>query len=88
MPTCKSEAPDMLRLWLLSNERTIRWFSIMIGVSETTVHSWLSNRTRPHISNMILINDLTGVSVNSWLSLEEVKGIFEGRNRIEQYRNK
>ena len=62
---------ERLKELRLSKNLSVRQFSKMIGVRDTTVLRWESNTIEPSISKIITISKLFDVSADYLLGLED-----------------
>jgi len=52
---------DILRTWLLSEERSMSWLARKCNVSPAAVKGWLDGKHKPSKKHRDMIKDITGV---------------------------
>ena len=52
---------DILRIWLLSEERSMSWLARKCNVSPAAVKGWLDGKHKPSKKHRVMIKDITGV---------------------------
>jgi hypothetical protein len=85
MAAPKTKGQRSLKKWLSDHERSVTWFARMIGVTTTTMHSWLALRSRPGDLHAELIEALTGNSRHDWLTAKEKVEWVAAKKRIADY---
>ena len=85
MAVLKTEGRVALRGWLSKHERSVSWLARMLGVSTTTIHSWLSGKSRPLHFHRECIEDLTRIASCEWFTKKELAIMNESKKRIASY---
>lgn len=85
MSTIETNGKTMLREWLKRHERSVSWCARTLGVSSTTLHSWLAGRSRPQNHHREIIYSLTYITTAFWDTPKEIQEACEARQRIEEY---
>ena len=53
-----------LEIWLITNERSMRWLARKCNVSPAAVKGWLDRKHHPSKKHRVMIKDITGVEVS------------------------
>ena len=53
---------DILRIWLFSEERIMRWLARKCNVSPAAVKGWVDGKHKPSKKHRNMIKDITGIN--------------------------
>jgi transcriptional regulator with XRE-family HTH domain len=66
-----TRAPALLGKWLKKKHVSQQVFAERLGLNQSSVSNWLREITRPDETHQEIIETITGISRDSWMTTEE-----------------
>ncbi len=78
-------APTMLRGYCLEHNLTYAELAEMLGLVAQTVAQWGAGISRPNLLAQHILQEVTGISLDAWLTADERRQVRAARERRDAH---
>lgn len=78
-------APKMLRGYCQTHNLTYAELAELLGLAAQTVSQWGAGISRPNLLAQHILQEVTGIALDAWLTTEERDQVRSARERRDQH---